>query len=119
MIQTAIYGYGNLGRAVRQCLQKTPDMRLCGIYTRRAARRGEKSQPLSGLSGAVRTVCRPVRSGPAAAGNRHTKGLQKIPLHYITAGRRMSMASFPKNPGGCPPGRRPSGTGRNRVYNRP
>ena len=38
MIQTAIYGYGNLGRAVRQCLQKTPDMRLCGIYTRRAAR---------------------------------------------------------------------------------
>lgn len=38
MIQTAIYGYGNLGRAVRQCLQAAPDMRLCGIYTRRAAR---------------------------------------------------------------------------------
>lgn len=34
-LNIAIYGYGNLGRGVECALQKTPDMELVGIFTRR------------------------------------------------------------------------------------
>lgn len=34
-LNIAIYGYGNLGRGVELALQKTPDMKLIGIFTRR------------------------------------------------------------------------------------
>ncbi len=44
MIRAAVYGYGNLGRAVCQLLGSTPDMRLEAIYTRRAAQL-QRSEP--------------------------------------------------------------------------
>lgn len=37
MIRTAVYGFGNLGRAVCRAIETAPDMFLTGIYSRRAA----------------------------------------------------------------------------------
>jgi len=34
-MKIAIYGYGNLGRGVECALQRTPDMQLMGVFTRR------------------------------------------------------------------------------------
>ncbi|MBO5273292.1 MAG: diaminopimelate dehydrogenase [Clostridia bacterium] len=45
-LKIAIYGYGNLGRGVECAVQKSPDMELIGIFTRRAP---ESIKPRSGV----------------------------------------------------------------------
>ena len=34
-IRIGIYGYGNLGKGVEIAINNSPDMSLCGIFTRR------------------------------------------------------------------------------------
>lgn len=38
MIRAAVYGFGYLGHAVCDALQQAPDLTVCGVYSRRAAR---------------------------------------------------------------------------------
>ncbi len=45
MIKIAIYGYGNLGKGIEAAANVFPDIKLCGVFTRRNR---EEVKPLSG-----------------------------------------------------------------------
>ena len=53
MIKVAILGYGNIGKAAEQAIQKAPDMELAGIY--------HHNDSLEDIPADVVLVCTPTR----------------------------------------------------------
>lgn len=81
MLQVAVVGYGNIGKAVEEALKASPDMALAGIVCRRpaeiagvpAARDIEALGPVD-----VAVLCLPSRLVPDAAAGYLEKGIRTV-----------------------------------------